>query len=631
MGQLVSKQVGGTDITTFLGLQKVDYQYNIRGWLTQINNIDDLNDANGPRDLFSFKINYDNPDLSEGETTAGLYNGNIAQTLWHSDNDDIIRKYGYAYDALNRLTNATFFKDNTLYNSFDETLSYDKNGNIMSLLRTGYLESQYVVPVIDNLTYDYAADSNLLKGVEDSTGSPIGFNDTNASIVDYTYDANGNMISDANKDITGISYNHLNLPTHIYFGSGNKIRYIYNAAGVKLRKDVLENNTHTITDYLAGHQYRDGKLGFFTHAEGYVNVHYCSNCTLEAQQAPKFNYVFQYRDHLGNIRMNYGFDEAEQVVKIMEEDHYYPFGLKHMNYNRDKGKYEEEELQTLSKIAPVLPTEVMAYKYKYNGKEYQDELGLNMYDYGARNYEPAIGRWMNVDPKVEQYRRWSPYNYCVNNPMRFTDPDGMGVLDWVKNKTTGVVTWNPTATTPATTPAGYDYVGKEYNGLSIKSYNAYSSGGLAGVEIEASYNDGKTGTAMNAQFQQTVTTNLPLNGATSPYNDPYPEDDNKPFYYTDAELPGQQGNGGNDLDFYDRPTRLASANGTTWEGELTLATDNGQGFTPVITITYGFEIKGGVSTPNDIKVSPTESAFQKQTLDNYNATLIGPRKPDGTF
>jgi RHS repeat-associated protein len=67
------------------------------------------------------------------------------------------------------------------------------------------------------------------------------------------------------------------------------------------------------------------------------------------------------------------------------------------------------------------------YKYKYNGKELQDELGLNMYDYGARNYDPALGRWMNMDPMAEKYFGASPYNYVLNSPVNSIDPDGMDV------------------------------------------------------------------------------------------------------------------------------------------------------------------------------------------------------------
>ncbi|WP_415711174.1 RHS repeat-associated core domain-containing protein [Flavobacterium branchiophilum] len=82
-----------------------------------------------------------------------------------------------------------------------------------------------------------------------------------------------------------------------------------------------------------------------------------------------------------------------------------------------------------SKIKPVTPLFPLVYNYKYNGKEWQDELGLNMYDYGARNYDPAIGRWMNMDPMAEKYYQISPYVYVANNPLLYIDPTGMTIED----------------------------------------------------------------------------------------------------------------------------------------------------------------------------------------------------------
>lgn len=77
-----------------------------------------------------------------------------------------------------------------------------------------------------------------------------------------------------------------------------------------------------------------------------------------------------------------------------------------------------------------------AYQYKYNGFEYQDELGLGWYDYGARNYDPALGRWMNIDPLAGKWNSYSPYNYTLNNPVNFIDPNGEDVYMYffVKSK-----------------------------------------------------------------------------------------------------------------------------------------------------------------------------------------------------
>ncbi|WP_396182023.1 RHS repeat-associated core domain-containing protein, partial [Flavobacterium sp.] len=217
---------------------------------------------------------------------------------------------------------------------------------------------------------------------------------------------------------------------NIYFegtNSGN-ISYIYNAIGGKVKKVVEDNVSHitTTTDYLSGFQYKNATLQFFPHAEGYV--HYTK--PLAAQGGANsalgaFNYVFNYTDHLGNVRLSYARDPlVRNRVRILEENHYYAFGLKHKNYNVEKLNFEKFP-ETGVEIVPAPAVSNASYNYKYNGKELQEELGLNMYDYGARNYDPALGRWMNIDPLAETSRRWNPYNYCYNNPMTFVDPDGM--------------------------------------------------------------------------------------------------------------------------------------------------------------------------------------------------------------
>jgi len=108
---------------------------------------------------------------------------------------------------------------------------------------------------------------------------------------------------------------------------------------------------------------------------------------------------------------------ASQTV-IVEESNYYPFGLQHKGYNNVVSSNGNS----------------VAQKFVYNGKELNEELGLDWHDFGARNYDASLGRWMNLDPHADTYMSLSPYNSFANNPISFVDPDGKDILFWQKNK-----------------------------------------------------------------------------------------------------------------------------------------------------------------------------------------------------
>jgi RHS repeat-associated protein len=119
------------------------------------------------------------------------------------------------------------------------------------------------------------------------------------------------------------------------------------------------------------------------------------------------------------VRLSY--TQNGNTVKTLEDNHYYPFGLKHENYASERFERIRQENGDLYVIQP---TERREWQYKYNGKEWQDELGLNFYDYGARNYDAAIGRWMNVDRFAEKFETFSPYQYAGSTPTYFIDING---------------------------------------------------------------------------------------------------------------------------------------------------------------------------------------------------------------
>ncbi|ASW73641.2 sugar-binding protein [Chryseobacterium piperi] len=395
LSQLENKKVGG--VSAAAPLQQVDYQYNIRGWVTHMND-----PANLGTDLFGYKMKY---NQVEGLQTPNVsfsnlkvlpkFNGNIAEVDWKSASspNDNLRRYGYVYDGLNRLLAGFYQRDaNPSAREYFEKMDYDLSGNIINLKRSANIQSGNTAALIDDLTYSY--NGSRLNTITDATQSSLGYPAGGGATI--SYDQNGNMTSHPDKKINEISYNYLNLPNSFKILGEGRFRpsynYTYRSDGVKVKKNSIPGLTIDIqTDYLDGFQYEDNVLQFVPTSEGYYDF-------------VKNKYIYHYTDHLGNVRLSYTRNNTS--LEIIEENNYYPFGLKHEGYNPLNGN--------------------SAYQYKYNGKELQTETG--MYDYGARFYMPDIGRWGVVDPKAELMRRWSPYNYAFDNPIRFIDPDGRAPL-----------------------------------------------------------------------------------------------------------------------------------------------------------------------------------------------------------
>lgn len=207
------------------------------------------------------------------------------------------------------------------------------------------------------------------------------FKDSMKQANEYTYDANGNLTKDLNKNITGISYNCLNLPNTVTFSDGSTITYIYGADGTKLRTVHKIGSTTTTTDYCGNVVYENGVQKLLLTEEGYVTL-----------SDNKYHYYL--KDHQGNHRV-----VINQSGTVEETNHYYPFG-------------------------GVFASTSNTQPYKYNGKEYDSKKGLNWYDYGARHYDAALGRCHTNDRFAEKYYSMSPYQYGANNPVNNIDVNG---------------------------------------------------------------------------------------------------------------------------------------------------------------------------------------------------------------
>ena len=333
LGQLVEKNVHSTDNGANF-LQSNDYRYNIRGWLTHINNSALSNDGtynDDANDLFGMELKYTDAVSINGTNTTTQFNGNISAMQWKTNNlvDASTEKiYGFKYDNLNRLTDATYAsKSGSTWtanvNLFDENLTYDKNGNIKTLKRKSLYNNSSNV-LVDDMVYYYKG--NALDAISDNANSsykPYGFAEVMQGVTtgEYEYDANGSMNIDQNKglvgpsggDPKGVLYNHLNLPKEVRFGS-KKIVYTYDATGVKLRKIAYDQSAAqiSITDYVGGIQYEGttsaSTLKFMATSEGRV-----------VKNGTSWRHEYFHKDHLGNNRLVYGYQQQVDEYKATME------------------------------------------------------------------------------------------------------------------------------------------------------------------------------------------------------------------------------------------------------------------------------------------------------------------------
>jgi RHS repeat-associated protein len=415
LGQLLSKTLApGYNGPNGAFIEKLDYEYNIRGWMTGINKAYVSSSSSSGR-FFGMELGFDKPGNAGFINT--LMNGNVAGMAWKTAGDNVARKFDYQYDNANRLISADFNQKNTAganwtKDKFDfsvPVIQYDANGNISRMEQQG-VNFSGIVPM-DKMSYGYDSYSNKLNWVTDDAGSveyKLGdFTDKNSGIgnLDFTYDENGNLNKDNNKEISSISYNYLNLPELITITGKGTIRYIYDAAGNKLQKVVTDNTPTTgqvvTTTTYSGPMVYTGNDFYISFEEG--RVRYAKTATTTQPTAFTFDYFI--KDHLGNVRMI--LTEENQVnpypVATMEtatsalEDKYYKISNRTDKPVELQGnsQYDERYGQKMSKlsslgsnnrIGPSILLKVMAgdvlqartdYYYKDNGTQINSTSLLN--------------------------------------------------------------------------------------------------------------------------------------------------------------------------------------------------------------------------------------------------------------
>ena len=404
LGRLSGTERGGN------GALSSAYSYSVRSWLTGIDG-----------SLFKETLHYN--DLRSARLGDGnrRFGGDVSSMEWRSGAGTGTRSYDFAYDGLGRLVSADYGEYGDHVVGYGTSYSYDNMGNLLSLSREGDMTSSRK-GIVDNLSMTY--DGNMLASVSDSAPAPsvtgsADFRDGVSEVVEYTYDRNGNMTSDLNRKVSLISYNRQNRPARMRHAGGTET-FTYLPDGTKRGRTVLgKDRSLSRTEYRGNLVCADDTLKYILFDGGLI-----------AMDGASPEYLFFLRDHLGSVRV-----VARPDGKAVQVNHYYPYGMAFAGggMSGNAGAHPVEGGVSVAGGSLEIGGETggmelarpgASQPYRFLGNELYTSNSLGLYDFSARMYDPALGRFLSVDPMAEGYRHLSPYAYCAGNPVVYADKDG---------------------------------------------------------------------------------------------------------------------------------------------------------------------------------------------------------------
>ncbi len=460
-------------------VQGVDYAYTLQGWTKGVNatTLDVDKDMAGDgkagsryenfgRDVAGITLGYFANDYTPiGGSAAqgfdnkytyptalgvgnGLYNGSIStSTLALSKiGNGAVKGYGYAYDQLNRLLEMRQHDISNSWNvleDYKESISYDANGNILTYLRNGTSDGGKQ-RAMDNLSYTYQPGTNHLRHVKDAVAAGNYTEDIDSQDNDnYSFDRIGNLKSDKASAIDTIHWNVYGLVSEVRKDTAD-IKYGYDALGNRVWKDVNGRKSFYLRDGLGtlyGSYNANGgvlkweeqsligsnRLGMVHPAETDLS----GTATAETDSLLRGTRTYELSNHLGNVLATVsdkktGISADTQkvdyyVAEVLGAQDYYPFGMLQPGRTFALGD---------------------AYRYGFNGKENDNEVKgtANEINFGSRQYDPRLGKFLSMDPLWQKYPHMSPYQGMGNNPLLFVDPDGESIWLYITRRKDALTT-----------------------------------------------------------------------------------------------------------------------------------------------------------------------------------------------